>query len=300
MWLLTILVIVMNIPVFIVTRKLQETSEATKIAMFSLATSDVVIGIQAVFRLSYFAIIGQYSFDIDILCSIDGILHTVLSGVSILTLVFLCIDRVITIKFPLRYPIYFTKKKVTLFLVSIWLFIPLLFSMAHWVFGKEIVMVRDAHYCVFAPVNKSVLALIILALGYILPVCIIFTCAVILYHTVYQQIHQIRALENATPTLMERIMAQKRAIRTIFCMVGGYYICWCPVMVAVVWGYLSDYSFTSNQAFSPTTEAVICWFSFSNSLVNSLIYLPTMREYRKIFKKTFIPKMCSSEEPPNL
>ena len=131
MWFLTILVIAMNIPVFIITPQMRDSSEATKIIMISLAITDSSLGIQFVIRLCYYTITGNYYFEEDYMCSIDGIVNSVFCGVSITTIVYLCIDRVITMKFPLHYLIYFTRKRVICINIGIWCNVILLFILGH-------------------------------------------------------------------------------------------------------------------------------------------------------------------------
>ena len=290
MWFLTILVIITNIPVFVVTIRLKEISDATKITMLSLALTDILLALVHFARLCYFAILDKYYFE-DLICRIDGVAVSIFAGVSVINITYLCIDRAINIKFPLRYPLYFTKKVVIFIQVFIWSFVTLIFVIGHLLFDMDISMMEEALICMFKPTYKSKLTIIIIVFGFIIPVCSIFICAVILHHAVHKQIVQIRALQNPiTAASHTSLMSHKRAIRTIFCMVAGYYICLTPIMVLVfIWTYLHGHSY------SPTAEAVVGWLAFSNSMFNSLVYLPTMKEYRKIFKQIFIPKMFLSE-----
>ena len=296
MWTLAVLIILMNIPVFVVTPRLKETSTATKITMISLAMTDMGVGIQSFCRLSYFTLSGQYYFAKDFICSIDCIILCTFCAVSITTIMYLCIDRVITIKCPLHYPVYFTKSVVLCIHVFIWLFANTMLIVGHYVLGFEIILIKEALFCSFVPKHGSKLTSTVLILNFTLPVCVIFICAVILLRTVNQQIHQIRALESRmrsleseseTTSRMGCLMSHKRAIRTIFCMVAGYYICCSPIMIVLTMINLFGFFF------SPYVLAVTSWIAFSNSMLNSLVYLPTMREYREIFKQIFVPKKYS-------
>ena len=256
-----------------------------------MAVTDMGLGVQSFSRLLCFTLSRQYYFTKDFLCSIDGIIMNVFCTVSITTMTYLSVDRVITIKYPLHYPIYFTKKVVLCIHLFIWLFSITLFIVCHLVFGLEITLMKEALYCSF--VNESKQNLILLILSFILHFCVIFTCTVILLRIVNQQIYKTKALESRMRSLENKsgatsrmgcLMSHKRAIRTIFCMVAGYYICWSPVMTVTILIDLFDVSI------SPTVLAATCWFAISNSMFNSLVYLPTMREYRAIFKKIFIPR----------
>ena len=281
----------MNIPVFVVAPRLKETSEATKITMISLAMTDIFIGILSVLRLSYFAISERYYIVKDYICVIDGIVQCVLGGVSATTIMYLCIDRVITIKYPLQYPIYFTKKVVTFIHVGIWFYVTLMLCLGHFVFGMEIGMMKYALFCSFIPKYQSLTTLVIIICVFVVPASIIFSCALILYHIVHQQIVQIRALEvaDAVESGTQNLVSHLQAIKTIFLMVAAYYTCFTPAMVLIwIWSYMYGHSY------SPTAEVVTAWFAFSCSLCNPLVYLPTMREYRETFKQIFIPNIFTT------
>ena len=295
MWLLTVMVVLMNIPVFVVTPRLKDTSEATKITMISLAVTDITLGIEYTLRLCYFTARGRFYFEEDYLCHIDGLVQAMLGAISINTIVYLCIDRVITIKYPLYYPIYFTKKVVISIQIGIWLFATSSLFIGHFIFGMEIGMVEYAGFCTFIP-QKSLATLIATVACFGVPVLVLLTCAIVLYHVVHQQIVQIRAQENATAATpaTQSLVSHSRALKTIFCMVAGYYICFTPAMVLqLIWVYLYGYTF------SPISDGVTSWFAFSNSMINSLVYLPTIKEYGEIFKRIFIPKMCQPHAEPN-
>ena len=124
----------------------------------------------------------------------------------------------------------------------------------------------------------------------VLPSCIIFTCAAILHHIVYKQIQKVRFLKGTTAaSVMESLASHKRAIKTIFCMVAGFYFCWSPFMVLLIWNHFYGYIYSS------TAGAIVAWIAISNSSWNPLVYLPTMKEYQKIYKKIFVSKICSSD-----
>ena len=191
----------------------------------------------------------------------------------------------------MRYPIYFTRKVALFINFSIWCSSSVIFILGHVIFEVKIAMMKDALICAFAPEQSDFILAIIIS-GFVIPACVIFICAVILYNIVRQQISQIRALEGAASQLPNHasLVSHLNAIKTIFCMVGGYYICWGPVMIFVwVWSYIYG------NSISPKAEAITGWFAMCNCMCNSLVYLPTMREYRRIFKSIFIPKMCTSD-----
>ena len=294
MWFITILIITTNIPVFVVTSKLKETSEATRITMISLAVTDLTIGILSMLRLSYFASSGRYQLADDLTCTLDGLTQLYLGGVSITTIMYLCIDRVITIKYSLHYPIYFTRKTVTCINMGIWLYIGLVCIFAEFVLGMEMAMMKEALFCCFIPKYRSAVTLMIVILGFVVPAIVILICAVILFKIVRKQVIQIAALEGPdSAPQAQSMMRHKRAIITIFCMVTGYYICWSPLMVLLTWSYFYG------NTYHPTTEAVLAWFAMCNSAINSLVYLPTIKEYREIFKQIFRPNIFNSQVAPN-
>ena len=281
----------MNIPVFIVTLRLKETSEATKITMISLAVTDLMFAILSILKLSIFAFEGLAD---DLVCTIDGFTRLFLSGVSTTTMTYLCIDRVITIKYPLRYPIYFTRKTVTFIHLGIWLVMGLICIWNHFVSGMEMAQMKKDLFCRSEPKYRSTVTLMSVILGFIVPACSIFACAFILLKIVRKQIVEVRALEAAAPSPQApSLVAHIRAIKTIFCMVAGYYVFWSPIMLLLAWTYFYG------NTYHPTTAIVLVRLAMFNSMINPLVYLPTMREYRTIFKQIFIPKILTSEVVPN-
>ena len=224
------------------------------------------------------------------MCCIDGILTAVLCGVSITTIGYLCIDRAIIMKFPLHYQIYFTRKRIICINIGIWCNAILLFILGHLKLDMKVTFLKGPRFCASMPKYQSHLTLIISLVILVLPACIILTCAAILHHVVHKHIQQVRTLKGATAaTWMESLASHKRAIKTIFCMVAGFYLCWSPMMVLELQAYFHDYTYSS------TTDSIAYWLAFSNSIWNSLVYLPTIKEYRKIYKNIFILKVCSSE-----
>ena len=295
MWFMAILIMLMNIPVFVVTPRMKYSSEATKITMISLSITDFLMGALCACRLSYFASVGEYTFAEDYLCLTDGLAQCTLSSISIGLIMFLCIDRVITIKYPLHYPIYFTRKFVISVNIGLWLLVTTTLILGYFVLGMEMTFVKYAYACALSTNYQSKMTLIAVILCFAIPVCVILVCAVMMHHIVRQQITQIRDLENAGATSqMGSLVSHKKSIKTIFCMVGGYYICWSPFMVLVlIWSYIYG------QPLSPSVEAVAAWMAVSNSMFNSLVYLPTMKEYRGIFKNIFVPKVFLSDGSQN-
>ena len=289
MWFISVSIILMNIPVFIITPRLDRPTSATKMTMISLAITDISVGILAVLRLSYFAINCGYYYADDYLCHIDGLLQSILGGVSIISLVHLCVDRVVSIKYPLWYPIHCTKKVVSGIIVGMWVYVTSSLSATHFILKTKVSM-KHSLYCALTPGYGSVSTMVAVVLGFFAPACVIFACAVVLYDIVHQQRTQISAIECAVTeaSRTQGLMSHVKSIRTIFCMVAGYYICWTPVTILVwLWTYFYGH------VYSPQAEAVAGWFAITNSMVNSLVYLPTNREYRETFKQIFLSKLCS-------
>ena len=155
-------------------------------------------------------------------------------------------------------------------------------------------MVKEDVFCRFVPKYHSGVTLITVIMGFIVPACIIFACVIILFRIVRKQFTRIRALEEAENSPQaQSLVTHIRAIKTIFCMVAGYYICFSPLMLMLAWTYFYGYTY------NPTAATVLVRLAMFNSLINPLVYLPTMREYRTIFKQIFVPKMFISEDAPN-
>jgi len=120
-WVLIIIILLGNIPVFIITPKLTEASFMTKMIMISLATTDILLAVMHLTQLSYFAIQGRYYFTEEdfIYCKIQGIMLS-LAGVSVTNVALLCVDRVLTIKYPFKYLLRVTKTVAVTIEILIW------------------------------------------------------------------------------------------------------------------------------------------------------------------------------------
>ena len=63
-------------------------------------------------------------------------------------------------------------------------------------------------------------------------------------------------------------------------MTLGFSIMWTPYSVCVIFPEVVD-----GKTFGTTAEFVTGWLGSANSFVNPLLYIFTLRSYRKIFKK---------------
>lgn len=63
-------------------------------------------------------------------------------------------------------------------------------------------------------------------------------------------------------------------------MTSSFYVMWSPFFIFVVF-----YEMVTGKTMGPTAEFITCWLGGANSFVNPLIYIPTLRSYRRELRR---------------
>lgn len=190
------------------------------------------------------------------------------------------VDRVIAIRFPLKYPSVVTLKTALSAIISVWI-IALMFGAVH---AREII-------------SRFV------ALGYNFTLMLI---TMIMYAYIFSI---ARRQENRVQTLslpprpqrraMVRQKSEKKAAKTIFAIVGIYALCWLPLLLLPLIVNPSKNPVLFKKCFPWVQMISIC-----NSALNPYVYCVRSHKYRREFKKLLRIKMSegnnhSSCDPNN-
>ena len=121
MWVVILLMMMLNIVVFLAMPRFQTHLVGTRIGMLSLAVTDFLLSGSLVIFHTYNLAFWRYQVkESDALCLFEASAISVLACTSLWTLMFLNLDRLLTMTYPLRYPQYMTKSKHIAVHVFIW------------------------------------------------------------------------------------------------------------------------------------------------------------------------------------
>lgn len=293
MWVVGIGNIVMNIPVYVIVPRMQTLPEATATAILSLAVSDTLMGCIVTIRLVTFLTEGYTLLSWH--CILDSVGIATAGTVSILNLVFLFLDRYFVIKLPLRYETVMTKRKILQLQVAFWITSILLTIPPNAnLFGMRVKYFKHGFFCSIDVHSNIVISVMGLINAFFAPLIIIMWCSIGIYVIARRQ---IAAMDSDSPN-PERISVSKRnkrVVRTLICMVTGFYVFWFPNAITFFILEMVNRPMTS-----PFGRFACTYLGAANSLVNPLIYIPTIKEYRNLILKVFFrQKMLTNEQIPS-
>ena len=117
-----------NIMTLVIIVKYLKFSKNPYLLMFNLALNDVLISLAAPITLIaglYYIFTGNASAVLPHICSIQGLYYTFVIIANFIVFYITSIDRYISIVYPIKYKIYFTKKRLLVGMVLGWLFLAL-------------------------------------------------------------------------------------------------------------------------------------------------------------------------------
>ena len=247
------LTVLLNVLVIMAVIKRPRLQSYPNILLACLAATDVLTGliVQPSFILCRtFQFLGMNEPEM-ILCDFHYSSIHALSLCSCLHLMLITGERLIAIKFTLRYPHLVTTRSIKVVVIAVWI--------ASLICG----VTRDIE-------NKPMMAFSI----FIYSFCVIFIIFsyLILYHEILRH-HKMIKNQQLPQEEVERFAKENKALKTTVIVVGAVVLCFVPVVFALVLG-------TSGLA----TSTLVSWVGTSvmlNSLLNPLIYCGRQEEMRK-------------------
>ena len=247
------LTVLLNVLVIMAVIKRPRLQSYPNILLACLAATDVFTGLitQPSFILCRtFKYLGMIELE-TMLCTFHFSSIHALSLCSCLHLMWITCERLIAIKFTLRYTHLVTTRNIKVAVITFWI-VSLISGVT-----------RDLE-------NKSLLAFSLAI--YIFCVLSIVISYLILYREILRHQKMIKA-HQLPQEEVERFAKERKALKTTLIVVGAVVLCFVPVVFALVLG-----------ALGLATSALVAWvatFVMLNSLLNPLIYCGRQEEMRK-------------------
>ena len=183
---------------------------------------------------------------------------------SVTNMFVVTVDRVIAIRFPLKYPAIMTVKTVTSVISLVWL----------------ISLIFGAVYATEMGISRFIL----LSYCIILMLCTMSMYAYIFYAAKRQE-NKVQTLNfSAQPDVSaeqhKQQKAEKKAAKTIFTVVGIYALCWLPLLLLPIFVNPFKTPVLFKTRFYWVQTVLSC-----NSALNPFVYCIRSEKYRKQFVK---------------
>ena len=185
MWVIPSLMVAFNVPVFVVAPRMKSSRPCVAkmgYGMLSLATTDFSLGILLLIKIAYMSHIDFTLDESNPMCTVIGYGKTVVSVVSILTLTFLSVDRLLMLAAPLRYGRYLTRRRVKLIHAAIWLFVTAALAGTVAAGAGRIRYYENSFGCIPDWSESLVRSILTLVLIHVLPALVISACFVGVFH----------------------------------------------------------------------------------------------------------------------
>ena len=164
---------------------------------------------------------------------------------SVYTMTGISLQRLVAVKFPLKYKIN-TKR-------------PYLFLIPTWLIG---IIIAGSRFGASSWASKKLFTIVVFFLVYIIPLVCIVICYVIVWTTLAN-----KRLGSETSSLSATVN------QTIVITIVSFMACWTPFMVLnVVWVF--------NYPIPVWVAPVVMSLRYTNSIVNFFVYATKIREFR--------------------
>ena len=259
--------------------------ENNRLLMMSLSAADLGMGLITTLSIAP-AIIGHWPYG-ETMCTLTSSVNNGFSGISILTLVLISLDRYFAVTKPLRYPVIITRKKMIIVAAGVWI-IELGFTILIFPFtGAPVIYDSTVAKCtpLWRPGKDTPMLLVTLTITIILPFIIMIFIYVRLFLITRDQVKKIRNIANFNPANATRPMSthsDRKASRTFFVVTIVFAISWLP------------YTFTAfyrNLSGAPVHEAAqffAVWAVVSSSWSDVLTFAGMNSSFRRAAKRMLL------------
>ncbi|CAH1799692.1 unnamed protein product [Owenia fusiformis] len=287
---LGIAVVASNYIVIYVIVRTRSLRSQSGVFMASGALNDSTIGVTCLVVFPYL-IKGQFS---DVFCSILGYFafSAIQTRLGILT--FMSVDKCLTINYPFTYPMKMSVTRVGVLILVIFV--------QAYLFCLPVLLHshtyrQHAFVCEMNWLTPSIYPYV--AQTYIYVQLVIMTsCHVNLYLIARKQLKKMKELGQGSVKLEKKnetskkgwvgpnIKSQLRGIKTLFLLVGIFYICWITYIVAQI----MYPTFTRNLVQLHVINFLSIWLGFLNLSCNCILYYLTNKSFSSGFKRYVLHK----------
>ncbi|XP_078378016.1 histamine H2 receptor-like [Oculina patagonica] len=265
------LTVLLNVLVIMAVKRRPRLQSNTNILLACLAATDVLTGLTVQPSFILWKIFELLRMDHFRWFKIHNSCFRVLTVCSCLHLMLLTCERLIAIKFTMRYPDITTKRNIKVAVIAVWLY--------------------SISCVVFKPVINIAIILNFL-FGFALISCILFIAVayIILYRETIR--HRKKIITQQLPQEeVKRFTRESKALKTTVFVVGAVGLCFLPMALTVL-----SYAFELNLGLSNSFAAPwIRTFGMLNSLLNPLIYCWRQKEMRRFLFRT-LPVVAPSAQ----
>lgn len=254
----------------------------------SLALSDILMGIVFFCRLVILTI-GKH---FNLACHTTSELAFTDICLILLHLCIISVERLLAIKYPLRYPSIITKSRAIIILCTIWSVAILGTAIIPHLQGHELEGIsefREAfHICVIPARNVKLVGLhkpyMIFAISFYfyLPFFIIVFSYSYIFKVSIEQRKRMKHVQNSFKRGTKRRNIELKAAKTLGLVLGVFTICFVPIFAGVIYQQVRYDSRYSAEVMS-LMRILSLIASFSAS-VNPMVYTWGNLEFRKAFK----------------
>ena len=256
--------ILLNISVILAVKKTPRLQSKPNILLACLAATDAFIGLTAQPSYILFATLqvsGMNSLAQTIRFHLQD--RALVAGMSnsLLHLMLVTFERLVAIKFTIRYPYVITEKNIKITVAAFWTI-----ALCTWGMGYI-----THHVALFTA-------------GPLIAACVIFISIsyVILYRETLRHKERIKT-EQIAQQEVEIFLKENKALKTTVYVVGSLVLCFLP-------GFLVVLSIKIDSLSLEKSDDIVGWsrlFTMLNSLLNPLIYFWRDKEMRKLVSSLF-------------
>ncbi|XP_038045114.1 D(4) dopamine receptor-like [Patiria miniata] len=283
-----------NVLTIVVTRKVEEFSDSTKMMFTSLALAD--LGVAFVAATSFAAeISGGWIFPMWI-CEASFISFYIFTAVSVFMLVIMTFDRLVAVVRPLRYSLILTKGRSLVAIAFVWLACTV--GAIFTTITNQIIYNKCSALCSTKDRNilQSVVAIVTY---YFIPLTLIVLMNVKLLSVAHQHARRFRNQVVATPAVsinLERAHVQHhprstlrgKAVGVVTLVTFAFIVSWSLFYVKLILNAASD----EGVNFPEGIEFASIWLGLTNSWWNVIMYSVMNRSFRQHLKSV-LRRLCS-------
>lgn len=275
-----VLILISNSLILVVIKRTRSLHTVTGYLMASLAVTDLTIGIEV--GVATVTVVHDRWVLGEMWCSLTSLTSGVSIYATAYTLAVMSIDKLLQLKFPLRYNTIMTNKRAVIAIICVWVFSFLMNSYklrGSW----GTIYHPDWYICAQDFRGFPAITIITITLCPGLSLTTIVVCYTYMYTISQKATRSIQVQGMVTGSSAAQYKKNKKALITILIIVGVFFALWFPVIISQLVGLAyPNLTLPSDIAF------LLKYLMISNSFINVLIYVTTNRAFRTSLKNIFV------------